>query len=93
MIHLDPDFKTLNETQRNVALNCLYGLTQHGNEKRPSGVTQTRLIHAIGTALLGIEHDIKKARVDQIALTALKREFEGVEEDTRHRLFSTLYTG
>ena len=91
MIHLDPDFKTLNEAQRNVALNCLYGLTQHGNEKRPSGVTQTRLIHAIGTALLGIEHDIKKARVDQIALTALKREFEGVEEDTRHRLFQ-LYT-
>ena len=91
MIHLDPDFKTLNETQRNVALNCLYGLTQHGNEKRPSGVTQTRLIHAIGTALLGIEHDIKKARVDQIVLTALKREFEGVEENTRHRLFQ-LYT-
>ena len=91
MIHLDPDFKTLNETQRNVALNCLYGLTQHANEKRPSGVTQTRLIHAIGTALLGIEHEIKKERWDKINLLELKDKFEGVEEGIRHRLFQ-LYT-
>ena len=72
MIHLDPDFKTLNKPKGHVALNCLYGLTQHANEKRPSGVTQTRLIHAIGTALLGIEHDIKKARWDQNKFTGIK---------------------
>ena len=91
MIHIDPDFKTLNETQRNVALSCLYGLTQHANDKRPSGVTQTRLIHAIGTSLLGIEHDIKTARWDKINLLELKDKFEGVEEVIRHRLFQ-LYT-
>ena len=91
MIHLDPDFKTLSKKQRDVALGCLYGLTQHGNENRPSGLTQIHLIHAIGTALLGIEHDIKEARVDQIDLTSLKDEFEGVAERIRHRLFQ-LYT-
>ena len=91
MIHLDPDFKTLSKKQRDVALGCLYGLTQHGNENRPSGLTQIHLIHAIGTALLGIEHDIKEARVDQIDLTSLKHEFEGVAERIRHRLFQ-LYT-
>lgn len=87
MIHLDPDFKTLSKNQRKIALNCLYGLTKHSDEKRPSGLTQIRLIHAIGSALLGIESGIEEAGWDPKSLYALKVEFKDIDEVIRHRLF------
>ena len=87
MIHLDPDFKTLNKSQRNVALNCLYGLTQHSDEKRPSGLTQIRLIHAIGTSLLAIESEPKEAAWNNQCLSTLAEEFKNVNEVIRHRIF------
>ena len=87
MIHLDPDFKSLSERQRASALRCLYGLTRHANSQRKSGITQIHLIHAIGTALLGVDLDISDAKVDQSSISALTEEFKNVNESTRHRLF------
>ena len=71
MIHLDPDFKSLSKNQRTVALKCLYGLTRHANEQRASGLTQIHLVHAIGTALLGVDLDVQDAAVDRNSLAAL----------------------
>ena len=87
MIHLDPDFKSLNENQRNIALRCMYSLTRHANENRTSGLTQIHLVHAIGTALLGVDLDVKEAAVEHNSLTSLRTVFKGVEEPVRHRLF------
>ena len=87
MIHLDPDFKGLTENQRTVALKCLYGLTRHANEQRTSGLTQIHLVHAIGTALLGVDLDIQDAAVDHDSLSKLTEEFKGISEPVRHRLF------
>ena len=87
MIHLDPDFKSLSEDQRTVALKCLYGLTRHANEERTSGLTQIHLIHAIGTALLGVDLNVQDAEVDQDSLITLAQEFKGISEAVRHRLF------
>ena len=87
MIHLDPDFKSLSEGQRASALRCLYGLTRHAKGQRQSGITQIHLIHAIGTALLGVDLDISEAKVDQSSISALTEEFKNVNESTRHRLF------
>lgn len=87
VIHLDPDFKSLSDSQRDTALRCLYGLTRHANEERTSGLTQIHLVHAIGTALLGVDLDISEAAVDHDALAALQAEFNGVSEPVRHRLF------
>ena len=87
MIHLDPDFKSLSESQRTVALKCLYGLTRHANEQRTSGLTQIHLVHAIGTALLGVDLDVQDAAVDHDSLAALGEEFKGISEPIRHRLF------
>ena len=87
MIHLDPDFKTLSACQRDIALRCLYSLTQHANEQRTSGLTQIHLVHAIGTALLGLDLDVKEAAVDHNSLAGLREEFKNVSEPIRHRLF------
>ena len=87
MIHLDPDFQSLNKSQRKIALRCLYCLTEHANDQRTSGLTQIRLVHAIGTTLLGVELDLKEAAVNHNSLYALKEEFESVKEPIRQRLF------
>ena len=87
MIHLDPDFKSLSKNQRTVALKCLYGLTRHANEQRASGLTQIHLVHAIGTALLGVDLAVQDAAVDHNSLAALVEEFKGISEPIRHRLF------
>jgi hypothetical protein len=85
--HLDPDFQSLSKSQRKIALRCLYCLTQHANDQRRSGLTQIRLVHAIGTTLLGVELDLTEATVDRNSLSALKEEFKGVKEPVRQRLF------
>ena len=87
MIHLDPDFKSLSENQRTVALKCLYGLTRHANEQRSSGLTQIHLIHAIGSTLLGVDLDVQDAAVDNDSLSKLTEEFKEISEPVRHRLF------
>ena len=87
MIHLDPDFKNLSKSQRTVALKCLYGLTRHANEQRTSGLTQIHLVHAIGTALLGLDLDAQDVAVDHDCLSELGEEFKDISEPVRHRLF------
>ena len=87
MIHLDPDFKKLSEKQRTIALRCLYGLTRHANKQRTSGLTQIHLVHAIGTALLGVDLDVQNAAVDHVSLASLGKEFRDISEPIRHRLF------
>ena len=87
VIHLDPDFKSLGERQRDAALRCHYGLTRHANNQRESGITQIHLIHAIGTALLGVDLDISEAEVENNSIATLVKEFKDVNEPTRHRLF------
>ena len=95
MIHLDPDFKSLSEDQRTVALKCLYGLTRHANEERTSGLTQIHLIHAIGTALLGVDLNVQDAAVDQDSLNALAQEFKGISTlrliTTNQHLFARIH--
>ena len=87
MIHLDPDFKSLDENQRNIALRCMYSLTQHVKDNRTSGLTQIHLVHAIGTALLGIDLAVEEAAIDHNSITSLRTAFKGVKEPVRHRLF------
>ena len=87
MIHLDPDFKTLSAHQRDIALRCLYGLTLHANEQRTSGLTQIHLVHAIGTALLGVDLELDEATIDHESINKLREEFKDVSEPVRHRLF------
>ena len=87
MIHLDPDFKTLSSHQRDIALRCLYGITQHANKQRASGLTQIHLVHAIGTALLGVDLELDEATIDHESINRLREEFMDVSEPVRHRLF------
>ena len=90
MIHLDPDFKSLSINQRTVALKCLYGLTRHANEQRTSGLTQIHLVHAIGTALLGLDLDAEYAAVDHDSLSALGEEFKDISETVATASFNFL---
>ena len=87
MIHLDPDFKTLTFSQRETALRSLYLVTMHGDRDRPSGVTQLSLVHAIGSALLGIEINESDIHLDTSILVELKNQFSGVDKIVRERLF------
>ena len=65
----------------------MYSLTRHANENRTSGLTQIHLVHAIGTALLGVDLDVKEAAVEHNSLTSLRTLFKDVKEPVRHRLF------
>lgn len=87
MIHLDPDFQGLTADQRELALRCLYSVTQHVDEQRTSGLTQIHLVHAIGTALLGVDLELSAAKVADHDFEELKHQFQDVEEPVRHRLF------
>ena len=87
MNHLDPDFKTLTFRQRELVLRSLYLLTRHSDLERPSGLTQLALIHAIGSALLGIEMQLEDAHIDESSLDALQVEIQDVPMTIRQRLF------
>ena len=87
MIHLDPDFKNLSKKQRGIALKCLYTLSNHGNTNRASGITQIKLIHAIGSTLLGVEIENYSISIDKREIHKLSVEFKDVTESVRHRLF------
>jgi hypothetical protein len=87
MRHLDPDFKLLTRKQREITLNSLYLITKHSNEKRKSGLTQIKLVHSIGTSLLGIEDTKMDINYDRDLLGELKKEMTQVGEKTRHRIF------
>ena len=87
MIHLDPDFKSLTLSQREVTLRCLYVITRHADSHRVSGVTQLKLVHAIGTALLGVNIDASDAEISSTSLDLMNKELVGVPEPVRHRLF------
>ena len=87
MIHLDPDFKTLTFSQRETALRSLYLVTMHGDRDRPSGVTQLSLVHAIGSALLGIDINESDINLDTSILIELKNQFVSVDKIVRERLF------
>ena len=87
MIHLDPDFQNLSKNQREIALKCLYTLSNHGNINRDSGITQIKLIHAIGSTLLGVEIANYGVSIDNREIHKLSVEFKDVKESVRHRLF------
>ena len=87
MNHLDPDFKTLSFRQRELVLRSLYLLTRHSDLERPSGLTQLSLIHAIGSALLGIDMRFEDAHVDESSLELLQGEIQDVPVASRQRLF------
>ena len=87
MIHLDPDFKNLSKMQREVALKSIYSLAKYGNVNRVSGITQLHLIHAIGSALLGIEMTVEQALTKTHDLDDLEKQMENVDQTIRHRLF------
>ncbi len=87
MIHLDPDFKSLTLSQREVTLRCLYVVTRHADSHRVSGITQLKLVHAIGTALLGVNIDASDAEINSTSLDLMNKELVGVPEPVRHRLF------
>lgn len=87
MIHLDPDFAKLTLRQRETALRCLYIITKHGQENRDSGITQIKLVHAIGSTLLGVELLEDHAKIKEEEIVILRNEMRWVDESTRHRLF------
>lgn len=87
MIHLDPDFAKLTFQQRETALKSLYVITKHTTTKRVSGITQLRLIHAIGSTLLGVGLSIDQAAISDQEIKNLRHEMNDVEESVRHRLF------
>ena len=87
MIHLDPDFAKLNRNQREIALKSLYVITTHADSDRQSGITQLRLVHAIGSTLLGVDLSIEVAEVREDEITKLEHIMKGVDEVTKHRLF------
>ncbi len=87
MIHLDPDFKSLTNMQREIALKSIYSLAKHGDVNRISGITQLHLIHAIGSTLLGLEMTIEEQLSKTLDLDELENQMEEVDETVRHRLF------
>ena len=87
MIHLDPDFAKLNQNQRETALRSLYVITTHAYSERQSGITQLRLVHAIGSTLLGVDLSIEVAEVREDEIKKLELIMKGVDEVTKHRLF------
>lgn len=87
MRHLDPDFAKLSISQRETALSCLYIIAKHGQVNRVSGVTQLKLVHAIGSTLLGVELLADHATIKDNEIDKLRQEMSSVEESTRHRLF------
>ena len=87
MIHLDPDFARLTLEQRETALKSLYVITKHAQANRTSGITQLRLVHAIGSTLLGVNLSIEVAKFSEHEIIQLEREMKEVDEATRRRLF------
>lgn len=87
MIHLDPDFKSLNLKQRKIALRSLYVITKHADKHRVSGITQLHLVHSIGSSLLGVDISVDPTDINENILTTLGKEFSDVKEEVRHRLF------
>ena len=87
MIHLDPDFKSLTKKQREITLQSLYVITRHANDHRISGITQLKLVHAIGASLLGVESTEDHIQYDHTILNSLGSELEGVKDEVKHRLF------
>lgn len=87
MIHLDPDFKSLSNMQREIAMKSIYSLAKHGDANRISGITQLHLIHAIGSTLLGLEMTIEHQLSMTLDLDELENQMKEVDETVRHRLF------
>ena len=87
MIHLDPDFAKLSQIQREIALKSLYVITTHADSDRQSGITQLRLVHAIGSTLLGVDLSMDVAEVREDEIKKLEHIMKGVDEATKHRLF------
>ena len=87
MIHLDPDFKSLNLKQRRIALRSLYVITKHADKHRVSGITQLYLVHSIGSSLLGVDISVDPTDINENILTTLGKEFSDVKDEVRHRLF------
>ena len=87
MIHLDPDFAKLNRNQREIALKSLYVITTHADSDRQSGITQLRLVHAIGSTLLGVDLSIEVAEVKEDEIKNHEHVMKGGDEVTKHHLF------
>lgn len=88
MIHIDPDFKELSLEQRKRALQALYIVSENSDDQRPSGVTQRKLIHAIGSTLLGVDIDKESVNEDRAkALDDFSASVVGIKSDARQRLF------
>jgi hypothetical protein len=88
MIHLDPDFKELTLDQRKSALQALYVISEHGEDLRPSGVTQRKLVHAIGSTLLGVDTSDEKITNERtVAMDNFAANARGIKAEAKQRLF------
>lgn len=88
MIHIDPDFKDLSLLQRRNALHALHLISRHGEKIRTSGLTQLRLVNAIGSSLLGVAPPEGEEISDQDqVMVDFTKSFVGVKTETKQRLF------
>ena len=88
MIHIDPDFKNLSLLQRQNAFQALHIISEHGKKTRSSGVTQIKLINAIGSSLLGVDTPKSSASSDRAKLMDdFSSSFTDVKTNIKQRLF------
>jgi hypothetical protein len=88
MIHIDPDFKELSLPQRKSALQALHVISEHSEELRPSGVTQLKLVHAIGSSLLGVDVPEERITNDRTnVMDDFSKNVIGIKTEVKQRLF------
>jgi hypothetical protein len=88
VIHIDPDFKNLSLLQRQIAVQALHIISEHGEKTRSSGVTQIKLINAIGSSLLGVDTPKSSASSDRAKLMDdFSTSFSDVKTNIKQRLF------
>jgi len=88
VIHLDPDFKKLSYDQRKSALQALYLISEHSEELRPSGITQIKLVHAIGSKLLGVDISDEEITNDRgKVMDDFAKNIIGIRPEAKQRLF------
>jgi len=88
MIHIDPDFKELSLKQREFALKALHIISEHGNDLRPSGVTQHKLVNVIGASLLGVDPpEVTITENRDIILDDFSKSIVDAKFEVKQRLF------
>ena len=88
VIHIDPDFKDLSTLQRESAFQALHLISKHGQRIRSSGLTQHKLVNAIGSSLLGVNaSELESTGEHSKVIQSLATSFTGVKIEIRQRLF------